>query len=301
VDDPAAELAAFFRARRPVPDEELIRLTRAARAAGHNWASIAAACQVKHGRDSYGIVSLPGGRTPHTGAGVLYAATQNAMEHVTGSRRWPPLTWLCTECGRQVTDRAGAGRPIHIEHGHAGACRRLRRDQAAHAARRADWMPTLIASSDPAVGLVQRHRLARPVIDDCPRCGWSGYFHEYLVTIDGDWSNTVCDNCYADLHPAVTVTVQFFSARSPGASEPFAVIRERTRSDHRFPDLGQQLGWSLSWEHTTVLAEERRDGSSYHVVAITRDDAKQLAASLAMRYWTPEAAQLPWIQHAYPQ
>jgi hypothetical protein len=47
MENPAAELAAYFRARTPVPDQELIRLTRAARAGGHSWASIAAACQVR--------------------------------------------------------------------------------------------------------------------------------------------------------------------------------------------------------------------------------------------------------------
>jgi len=91
--------------------------------------------------------------------------------------------------------------------------------------------------------------------DDCPRCGWSGCCHQYLATIDGDWSTAVCDDRYADLHPGITVTVRFFSARSAGMKEPCAVIRERTRSDHRFPDLGEQLAWRLSWEHTTVLAE----------------------------------------------
>jgi hypothetical protein len=99
----------------------------------------------------------------------------------------------------------------------------------------------LIAHSEPARGLLQRHRLTGPIIDDCPRCGWQGYFHDYLATIDGDWSAAVCDNCYADLHPDIMVTVKFFSARSGGRSEPFAVVRERTRSDHRFPDIGQQL------------------------------------------------------------
>jgi hypothetical protein len=87
---------------------------------------------------------------------------------------------------------------------------------------------------------LQRHRLSQRVVDDCPRCGWSGYLDECLATVDGDWSNTVCDDCYADLHPGIAVTVRFFSARSGGMKEPFAVIRERSRSDHRYPDLGQQ-------------------------------------------------------------
>jgi hypothetical protein len=301
MDDPATELAAYFRARRPVPDGELIRLTSAARSAGHNWAGIAAACGVLRHRDIGGIVSLPGGRIPHTGAGLLYRATQNAVERLIGSRRYPPLTWKCADCRQPVTDRAGTGRPIHIEHGHGHGCRRLRRDQAADAAGRSGRLPVLVAFSEPAVGPVQRHRLTQPIIDDCPRCGWSGYFHEYLVTIDSDWSNAVCDNCYADLQPDIAVSVNFLSARSPGITEPFAVIRERTRSDYRFPDLGQQLGWSLCWEHTTALAEQARGECGYDIVPVSREDAEQLAASLALRYWTPEAAQLPWVAHTYPR
>jgi hypothetical protein len=46
------------------------------------------------------------------------------------------------------------------------------------------------------------------------------------------------DNCYADLHPDITVTVRYFSARSPIDGEPVAAIRQRTRSDHDYPDLG---------------------------------------------------------------
>jgi hypothetical protein len=301
MEDPAAELAAYFQARAPVPDQELIRLTCAARAGGHSWASIAAACQVRRRQDTVGIVFGPGGMTPHTGAGLLYQATQGAVERVTGSRRCPPLTWHCADCGQQVTDRAGAGRPIHTEHGHAAGCRRLRRDQAAAAARRCAYLPTLVASSEPAIGSLQRHRLTGPIIDDCPRCGWSGYFHEYLATVDGDWSTTVCDNCYADLHPGITVTLRFFSARSAGMKEPFAVIRERSRSDYRYPDLGEQLAWRLSWEHTTVLVEEAHGECGHDVTQISRDEAERLAASLARRYWPPDAAQLPWVQHAYPQ
>ena len=150
------------------------------------------------------------------------------------------------------------------------------------------------------MGSLQRHRLTGPLVDDCPRCGWSGYFHQYLATIDGDWSATVCDNCYADLHPGITITVRFFSARSAGTKEPFAVIRERARSDHRYPDLGEQLAWRLSWEHTTVLAEEARGECGHDVTPIGRDEAERIAASLAGRYWPPDAARLPWVQHAYP-
>ena len=83
-----------------------------------------------------------------------------------GGRRYPPLTWHCGDCGLHVTDWADAGRPIHIEHGHTDGCRRLRRDQAAHAARRCARLPGLVASSEAAVGAVQRHRLRQRVVDD---------------------------------------------------------------------------------------------------------------------------------------
>jgi hypothetical protein len=138
------------------------------------------------------------------------------------------------------------------------------------------------------------------VIDDCPRCGWQGYFHDYLATIGGDWSAAVCDNCYADLRAGITVTVRFFSARGGGDREPFAVVRERTRSDYEFPDIGQQLGWQLYWEHTTLLSEDARGGGTADIVQIGRDEAERIAASLAAEYWPSDAAQLPWVKNAYP-
>ena len=98
--------------------------------------------------------------------------------------------------------------------------------------------PLILYSDDP-IGSLQRHWLAGPITDDCPRCGWHGYFRHHLATIDGNWANTLCDDCYADLNPAITVTVTFFSARSAGSSERFAVIRQRTRSDYPYPDRGQ--------------------------------------------------------------
>jgi hypothetical protein len=104
-------------------------------------------------------VSGPSGIIPSTGGGLLYRATQYAAETLTGGRRYPPLTWPCPQCGHEVTDRAAAGRPVHIEHGHARGCARLARDQAADAARRRERLPRLVAHSDPAAGPLQRHRL----------------------------------------------------------------------------------------------------------------------------------------------
>jgi hypothetical protein len=298
MDDPVAELAVFFRRRAPVPVETLVRLTSAARTAGHNWATIAAVCGVTSREDAHGVI-MPAGFAD-SAAALLFLGTQTAVQKLTGGRRFPPLTWSCPACGKQVTDRAPTGRPAHIEHGHASGCARLSRDQATDAETRRDRLPHLIGESEPACGALQRHRLTRAIISDCPRCGWHGYFHDYLATVDGDWSRAVCDNCYADLHPAITVTVQFFSVRSAGSCELFAVVRQRTRSDHPFPDIGQQLAWRLSWEHTTLLTEDARGAATAHLVAVSRDDVEGIAASLASHYWPPDAAELPWVVNGYP-
>ena len=101
--------------------------------------------------------------------------------------------------------------------------------------------------------------------------------------------------------------MKFFSARSYGSSEPFAVIRQRTRSDHDYPglglipDLGQQMTWQLYWEHTTKLAEEAHGGADEDITEISCAEAGQITARLAARHWPPEAARLPWVASAYPQ
>ena len=211
MDKPLAELAACFGSKSRLPDQDLVRLTAAARAAGSRWETIAAACGIQTYEDLAGVVYRI---TGETGADLLFSATQHAVEQLTGSqRRYPPLTWACPHCGQQVTDRAASGRPVHVEHGHAPGCARLARDQADDDERRREQIPRLILHSEPAVGPMQRHWLRERIDDDCPRCGWHGYFHHYLATIDGDWAAAVCDNCYADLHPDITVTVKFFSAR----------------------------------------------------------------------------------------
>lgn len=79
------------------------------------------------------------------------------------------------------------------------------------------------------------------------------------------------------------------------------MIRERTRSDYRFADIGQQLAWRLSWEHTTLLAEDARGDATAHIVPVTQQEAERIAARLATRYWPPDAAQLPWVTSAYPR
>jgi hypothetical protein len=116
-----------------------------------------------------------------------------------------------------------------------------------------------------------------------------------------------CDNCYADLNPHITVTVTFFSSRSCGSREPFAVIRQRTRSDHdypgfgHFPDRGQQMTWRLCWEHASMLVEEAHGGADADIAEINRAEAEQITAGLAARYWPPDAARLAWVACAYPR
>ena len=106
-----------------------------------------------------------------------------------------PVSWPCPGCGQQVTDRAYTGRPVHIEHGHAPGCARLAGDQGAEDQARRDRVPSLIVASEDPAGLVQRHWLAERIEDDCPRCGWHGYFHHWITTIGADWPGAVCDDC----------------------------------------------------------------------------------------------------------
>ena len=148
---------------------------------------------------------------------------------------------------------------------------------------------------------MQRHWLAERIEDDCPRCGWHGYCCHYIATTDRDWSNGVCDNCYADLHPDITITVRYLSACSPLDGEPVAVIRQRTRSDREFPDLGQMLTWRLCWKHTPMLVDDRRGNCEQDIAGISRQQAEQIAAGLAVGHWPPDAARLPWVASAYPE
>jgi hypothetical protein len=307
VDEPLAELATYFRRNTRLPDQDLVQLTAAARAGGSRWDDIAAACSIKTYQDLAGVIYR---HTGETGAELLFSATQYAVEQLTGSqRRFPPLTWACPHCGQQVTDRVPAGRPAHVEHGHAPGCARLAKDQAGDDQRRREQLPHQILHSEPAVGPVQRHWLRERSTEDCPRCGWRGYFHHYIITIDGDWAAAVCDDCYADLHPDITVAVRYFSA-SYGGREPFGAIRQRTRSDHDYPDItggepfpdrGQIITWHLAWEFTPLLVEEAHGGADADIAEISREQAGQIAAELAARYWPPDAARLPWVISAYPQ
>jgi hypothetical protein len=129
--DPLAELAGYFRCRSEVPDAELVRLVAGARAGGSGWDAIAVGCGVRDYHDITGVVGLPCWEASDTGAELLFSAVQSAMHQLTGGRGlFRPLRWLCPSCGQQVADRAPAGRPVHVEHGHAPGCARLSGDQA---------------------------------------------------------------------------------------------------------------------------------------------------------------------------
>jgi hypothetical protein len=310
MEEPLAELAAYSCpfAWYQVPDADLVRLTAAARVAGHRWDAIADACDNGPGQDIPAVIRQQYWISPAIGPGPLFSAVQHAARTLAGRDcGWfPPLTWPCPSCGQQVTDLAPGGRPVHAELGHAPGCARLARDQAADDALRREWLPRLVLHSEDPAGAVQRHWLAGRITDDCPRCGWHGYFDHDLATIGGDWARTVCGNCVADLDPGITVTVKFFSASVSRGGEPLAVIRQRDRSDRdypgfgRFPDRGQQMTWRLCWEHTSMLVQEAHGGADEDIAEISRAEAEQIMAGLAARHWPPDAARLPWVASAYP-
>jgi hypothetical protein len=84
VDEPLAELAAYFRWEIKQPDRELIRLAAAARADGSRRDGIAAAWGIKASDDLSAVIFQI---TGETGAELLLSATQYAIEQLTGSQR----------------------------------------------------------------------------------------------------------------------------------------------------------------------------------------------------------------------
>ena len=123
------------------------------------------------------------------------------------------------------------------------------------------------------------------------RCHW-------IATIGADWAAAACGDCYAGLHPLITVTVKFFSARWPGTGGPVAVIGRRTRSGYPFPDLGQVMAGRLWWEHTPMLIGDVRGNCVEGSTEIGRRGAGQIAAGLAACHWPADAARLPWVASA---
>ena len=204
MNGPLGVLAGYFRNQVPLSAVDMVRAAAAVRAAGIGWREIAEAC------DPGWKAGDPGEEEAGPIAAVhLFRDIQHAVSAAAGDgQRIAPLAWPCRECGGQVVDVAPSGRPIHVELGHHTGCRRLARDQADDDQERRTRIPALIASSEPQRGPLQRHRLTRRFTDDCPRCGWSGYFDTWAATIDGNWARLLCDDCYADLAPDINVTAK---------------------------------------------------------------------------------------------
>ena len=99
--EPLAELAAYSCPWYQVPDADLVRLTAAARAAGHRWDAITAACDNGPGQDIPAVIRQQYWISPGTGSGPLFSATQRAARNLTGrdAGYFPPLTWPCPGCG----------------------------------------------------------------------------------------------------------------------------------------------------------------------------------------------------------
>ena len=159
--EPLAELVAYACPWYQVPDADLVRLTAAARATGHRWDAIEAACDNGPGKDIPAVIRQQYWFTPLAGPG-LFGATQHAARTLTGrdAGYYPPLTWPCPGCGQLITDlrtadlrrvrprgglRAAGTRPGRRRGSAAGlaaparpALRRIGRPSAAALAGRAD-------------------------------------------------------------------------------------------------------------------------------------------------------------------
>jgi len=82
--EPLAELAAYSGPWYQVPDADLVRLTAAARAAGHRWDAIADACDNGPGKDIPGVIRQQYWIRPDFAPGLLFSATQRAARTLTG-------------------------------------------------------------------------------------------------------------------------------------------------------------------------------------------------------------------------
>jgi hypothetical protein len=50
-----------------------------------------------------------------------------------------------------------------------------------------------------------------------------------------------------------------------------------------------------------MLVDDQRGNCTGDITGISREEAEQIAAGLAARYWPPDAARLPWVVSAYPE
>ena len=76
-----------------MPDDDLVRLTSAARAAGRSWSAIAATCGVRVRQDTCGVITQPGGIGAETAAALLFLGTgmrSNSSPAATATTWIPP-------------------------------------------------------------------------------------------------------------------------------------------------------------------------------------------------------------------
>jgi hypothetical protein len=58
--------------------------------------------------------------------------------------------------------------------------------------------------------------------------------------------------------------------------------------------------WRQRHRPRTSRVEEAHGGCDYDLAKISRDEAEEIAAERAARYWPPDAARLPWVASVYP-
>lgn len=299
--DPLGELSGHLTKQIKLPAQQVVQLASALRADGLRWADIASACGVANSASDPGTAEAWAQAMAR-----IFREVQNAVASAEGGEQADShLRWPCMKCHQDVTDTAPFGRPMHTSLGHDRGCSRLARDQAADDEDRRSRIPAFVTESERRHGTLRRHRLAGRFIDECPRCGWHGFFDTWAATLDEDWTRLLCDNCYADLAPDIAVTVTFYSCNTypydPGPEGPFAVIRQRSRSDQKLPDPGQAITWEPFWQWTPILVEAARGTALCEVAHISQDRAEQIIEFLAWKYWPDQALHLPWAAVAYPR
>lgn len=298
--DPLVELSRHLTEQVHLPAQQVVQLASTTRAAGLRWADIAEVC---------GVTEVPDdSQATHAwtiGVTRIFRDIQGVAASTEDTeQKLAPLTWPCPECHREITDSAPLGRPMHVNLGHGPRCSRLARDQAVDDEGRRARLSAAVTESGPRHGSLQRHRLSNRFIDDCPRCGWHGYFATWAATINENWARLLCDNCYADLSPDIEVTATFYCCSTPpydpGPEGPFAVIRQRSRSDEERLDSGQAMTWEPFWQWTPILDEAARGTALCDIARVSQRRAEQIIEFLSWRYWPGQALRLPWTA-AYPK
>jgi hypothetical protein len=76
----------------------------------------------------------------------------------------------------------------------------------------------------------------------------------------------------------VHISLRQKPTRSPTDGALVAALRQRTCSDHDYPDPGQEITWKLCWQHTTMLIDDRRGNCVWNIAKISHNEAGQISA-----------------------